>query len=121
MLNYFGQGALLLTDPGAAENPFYHLAPDWAHYPLVALATMATVIASQAVITGLVLPDPAGHPARLSAAHAGGPYLQPRARPDLCSLRQLGARRADARRRARVSDRQAGWQGPMAWPCRSTW
>jgi KUP system potassium uptake protein len=52
MLNYFGQGALLLTDPGAAENPFYHLAPDWAHYPMVALATMATVIASQAVITG---------------------------------------------------------------------
>jgi KUP system potassium uptake protein len=52
MLNYFGQGALLLTDPGAIESPFYHLAPDWAHYPLVVLATMATVIASQAVITG---------------------------------------------------------------------
>ena len=52
MLNYFGQGALLLTDPSAAESPFYHLAPDWAHYPLVALATMATAIASQAVITG---------------------------------------------------------------------
>ena len=52
MLNYFGQGALLLTDPTAPENPFYHLAPDWAHYPLVALATLATVIASQAVITG---------------------------------------------------------------------
>src|SRR5215203_2382702 len=52
MLNYFGQGALLLTDPGALESPFYHLAPDWAHYPLVALATMATAIASQAVITG---------------------------------------------------------------------
>ncbi len=52
MLNYFGQGALLLTDPTAPENPFYHLAPDWAHYPLVAFATLATVIASQAVITG---------------------------------------------------------------------
>jgi len=52
MLNYFGQGALLLTDPGAIESPFYHLAPDWAHYPLVILATLATVIASQAVITG---------------------------------------------------------------------
>jgi KUP system potassium uptake protein len=52
MLNYFGQGALLLTDPGTLESPFYHLAPDWAHYPLVILATMATVIASQAVITG---------------------------------------------------------------------
>jgi KUP system potassium uptake protein len=52
MLNYFGQGALLLTNPGTIESPFYHLAPDWAHYPLVVLATLATVIASQAVITG---------------------------------------------------------------------
>ncbi|QRM28376.1 potassium transporter Kup [Microvirga sp. VF16] len=52
MLNYFGQGALLLTNPGVIESPFYHLAPDWAHYPLVVLATLATVIASQAVITG---------------------------------------------------------------------
>jgi KUP system potassium uptake protein len=52
MLNYFGQGALLLTDPSALKNPFYELAPDWAHYPLILLATMATVIASQAVITG---------------------------------------------------------------------
>jgi KUP system potassium uptake protein len=51
-LNYFGQGALLLRDPGAIENPFYLLAPAWALYPLVALATMATVIASQAVISG---------------------------------------------------------------------
>ncbi|MCK6553295.1 potassium uptake protein [Candidatus Binatia bacterium] len=51
-LNYFGQGALLLADPHAAHNPFYRLAPDWALYPLVALAAMATVIASQAVISG---------------------------------------------------------------------
>ncbi len=52
MLNYFGQGALLLTEPGAVENPFYELAPDWAHYPMIVLATIATVIASQALITG---------------------------------------------------------------------
>jgi KUP system potassium uptake protein len=52
MLNYFGQGALLLQDPDAASNPFYRLAPAWALYPLVALATAATVIASQAVISG---------------------------------------------------------------------
>ena len=52
MLNYFGQGALLITDPTALKNPFYSLAPHWAHYPLVALATGATVIASQAVLTG---------------------------------------------------------------------
>jgi len=52
LLNYFGQGALLLTNPAAAENPFYHLAPAWALYPLIALATAAATIASQAVISG---------------------------------------------------------------------
>jgi len=52
LLNYFGQGALLLRDPTAAENPFYHLAPGWALYPLIALATAAAIIASQAVISG---------------------------------------------------------------------
>ena len=52
MLNYFGQGALLLGDPEAARNPFYLLAPSWALIPLVGLATLATVIASQAVISG---------------------------------------------------------------------
>ncbi len=50
--NYFGQGALLLVNPAAIENPFYLLAPEWALYPLVALATAATVIASQSVISG---------------------------------------------------------------------
>ena len=52
VLNYFGQGALLITNPKALDNPFYLLAPDWALYPLVALATAATVIASQATISG---------------------------------------------------------------------
>jgi KUP system potassium uptake protein len=51
-LNYFGQGGLLLTEPGAIDNPFYQLAPEWSHYGLVALATAATVIASQAIISG---------------------------------------------------------------------
>jgi len=51
-LNYFGQGALLLSDPGAVDNPFFNMAPDWALIPLVVLATAATVIASQALITG---------------------------------------------------------------------
>jgi len=51
-LNYFGQGALLIGNPQAAENPFYLSFPGWALYPMVALATVATVIASQAVITG---------------------------------------------------------------------
>jgi KUP system potassium uptake protein len=51
-LNYFGQGALLLEAPEAVKNPFFNMAPDWALIPLVLLATMATVIASQALITG---------------------------------------------------------------------
>ncbi|MFS0826110.1 potassium transporter Kup [Pseudomonas phoenicis] len=52
VLNYFGQGALLLQNPEAARNPFYLLAPGWALLPLVGLATLSTVIASQAVISG---------------------------------------------------------------------
>lgn len=52
VLNYFGQGALILNDPENAKNPFYMGVPDWALYPLVGLATLATVIASQAVISG---------------------------------------------------------------------
>jgi KUP system potassium uptake protein len=52
VLNYMGQGALLLDYPGAATNPFYLLAPDWARLPLVGLATLASIIASQAVISG---------------------------------------------------------------------
>jgi KUP system potassium uptake protein len=52
VLNYFGQGALLIANPAAVSNPFYHAFPAWALYPMVALATAATVIASQASITG---------------------------------------------------------------------
>lgn len=52
LLNYLGQGALLLSDPRAITNPFYYLAPDWGLIPLVILATMAAIIASQAVISG---------------------------------------------------------------------
>ncbi|MDD2660139.1 MAG: potassium transporter Kup [Methylococcales bacterium] len=52
LLNYFGQGALLIGHPDAIANPFYLLAPDWALYPLLILSTLATVIASQAVISG---------------------------------------------------------------------
>ncbi|WP_445367369.1 potassium transporter Kup [Methylomonas sp. BW4-1] len=52
LLNYFGQGALLIGNPKAVENPFYLMAPHWALYPLLILATLSTVIASQAVISG---------------------------------------------------------------------
>lgn len=51
-LNYLGQGALLLGDPGALQNPFYRLFPQWALFPMIVLSTVATVIASQAVISG---------------------------------------------------------------------
>jgi KUP system potassium uptake protein len=53
LLNYLGQGALLLRDPATVANPFYHMAPSWMLYPMVILATLATVIASQAVISGV--------------------------------------------------------------------
>ncbi|KCY29125.1 potassium transporter Kup [Acinetobacter baumannii] len=53
VLNYAGQGALLLRDPAAIENPFYLLVPQWALYPMIIMATMATVIASKAVISGV--------------------------------------------------------------------
>ena len=52
LLNYMGQGALLISDPASADNPFYRLAPSWGQLPLVVLATAATIVASQAVISG---------------------------------------------------------------------
>ncbi|MBM5787056.1 MAG: potassium transporter Kup, partial [Pelagibacterales bacterium] len=53
LLNYYGQGALLLSDPKTIDNPFFRLAPDWGLIPLIILATIATIIASQAVISGV--------------------------------------------------------------------
>jgi KUP system potassium uptake protein len=53
LLNYFGQGALILADPSTADNPFYKLAPSWALIPMVVLATFATIIASQALVSGV--------------------------------------------------------------------
>src|SRR5260370_41321432 len=59
-LDYLGQGALVIADPKAVENPFFLMFPDWALMPMVALSTLATVIVSQAVITGAYsLPRPA--------------------------------------------------------------
>jgi KUP system potassium uptake protein len=52
LLNYFGQGAFLLHDPAARANPFYLLCPDWALYPMIGIATLATIVASQALISG---------------------------------------------------------------------
>jgi KUP system potassium uptake protein len=84
VLNYFGQGALVLREPEALEHPFYHLAPDWALFPLIGLATLATIIASQAVISGVFsLTSQAvqlGHLSRMtilhtSSAHIGQVYI----------------------------------------------
>ncbi|HEU4569843.1 MAG TPA: KUP/HAK/KT family potassium transporter, partial [Gemmatimonadales bacterium] len=52
MLNYFGQAALILHDPSAAVNPFYHLVPAWGLYPMIVIATLAAIVASQALISG---------------------------------------------------------------------
>ena len=80
LLNYFGQGALLLKDPAAAENPFYLLAPGWAIYPLVGLAVAAAVIASQAVISG-------AYSLTMQAVQLG---FSPRIRIDHTSTREYG-------------------------------
>jgi KUP system potassium uptake protein len=80
LLNYFGQGALLISDPTAVDNPFYRLAPDWGVLPLVVLATMATVIASQALISG-------AFSLTMQAVQLG--YL-PRVRVDHTSPREIG-------------------------------
>jgi KUP system potassium uptake protein len=80
LLNYFGQGALLLTDPKAAENPFYLLAPSWAIFPMIVLAVAAAVIASQAVISG-------AYSLTMQAVQLG---FSPRIRIDHTSTRQFG-------------------------------
>jgi KUP system potassium uptake protein len=80
LLNYFGQGALLLEDATAAENPFYRLAPEWAIYPLISLAVAAAVIASQAVITG-------AYSLTMQAVQLG---FSPRTRIDHTSTREYG-------------------------------
>ena len=80
LLNYFGQGALLLQNPAAAENPFYLLAPSWAIYPLIVLAVAAAVIASQAVISG-------AFSLTMQAVQLG---FSPRIRIDHTSTRQFG-------------------------------
>jgi KUP system potassium uptake protein len=78
--NYLGQGALLISDPGAIDNPFYRMPPSWAVVPLAILATMATVIASQALISG-------AYSLTMQAVQLG--YL-PRVRIDHTSSREIG-------------------------------
>ena len=91
VLNYFGQGALLLANPAAIKNPFYLLAPQWGLLPLVILATCATVIASQAVISGAFSLDAAGDPDGLLPTHQDPAHLAPGDRADLRAVHQLDA------------------------------
>ena len=90
LINYFGQGALVLANPAAIENPFYRLVPDALLLPMVVLATAATVIASQAVITGAYLAGAPGDPARPAAAARHRPHLGGVFRPDLSAAGQHG-------------------------------
>src|SRR5215831_9361447 len=90
VFNYLGQGALVLADKSAIENPFFRLASDWAILPLVVLATAATVIASQAVISG-AFADKASDAARPDDAARRAANLGAYIRPDLHPAAQLAA------------------------------
>ncbi len=102
MLNYFGQGGLLLADPHAVENPFYLLAPRWAHYPMVAFATDRHRDRLAIHHLRRVLPHPAGDATGLPAPHAGAAHGQPREGSDLHTCRELAAGRGHSRGRAHV-------------------
>ena len=90
LINYFGQGALVLADPAAIENPFYRLVPEILLLPLVVLATAATVIASQAVITGAFSLIRQAVQLGLLAALRGALHLGNPCRPDLSCRASTG-------------------------------
>ena len=116
LLNYFGQGALLLGSPEASHNPFYRLAPSWALYPLVVLATVATVIASQAVISGAFsLTRQAiqlGYCPRLEIDHTSSEEIGQIYVPAVNWMLMLASHRPGAR----LSTRRATWRRPTASP-----
>ena len=113
VLNYFGQAALLITDPTAIENPFFQLAPDWVHYPLVAFAALATVIASQAIISGVFsLTQQSiqlGFLPRMQIRHTTSDAIG----PDLCAAGELAVGGGDARRGVEL--RHLGRAGRRLW------
>ena len=91
LLNYFGQGALMLADPTAVANPFFLLAPAWATLPLVGLSTLAAVIASQALISGAFSLTRQAVQLGYSPRLRHRPHLVARDRPGLRAAGQLGA------------------------------
>ena len=117
ILNYFGQGALILTDPAAADSPFYRLAPGWALIPMVALAALATIIASQVTHLRRLFADAAGHVDGIVPTGADRGDIERRRRADLCACRQLAADGGHAVDRSRCSRRPTIWRPPTASPC----
>ena len=122
VLSYFGQGALLLGDQGAVSAPFFLLTPDWARLPMVLLATAATVIASQAVITGAYLGGVAGRSARLPAEVADSAHVGVDDRPDLRAVDQRCAHGVGAHLGVRVPQlggagvTRSAWRSPERSP-----
>ena len=118
ILSYLGQGALILDDPGAISAPFFRLMPHGGLVPLVILATAATVIASQAVISGAFSLAHQACAARLPPAPARGPHLRARVRAGLRAGHQLapdggGAGAGRSPSRAPPSSRSpTGWRSP---------
>ena len=132
-LNYLGQGALLLADPEKLENPFFLLYPDWALLPMVVLATVATIIASQAVITGAFSLTQQAIQLGLLPRIGDPPDLRDREGPDLHPAGELAAARCGrvpgrrcSESRARsppptASPSPARWSSRPSWPSSSLW
>ena len=115
VLNYFGQGAILLESPAAARNPFYSLVPGWALYPMVAIATGAAIVASQALISGAFsLTRQAiqlGYCPRVNIVHTSQPYH----RPDLHPRRSTMRSGSPASGWCSPFSLRATWRRPTAW------
>ena len=110
ILNYLGQGALALRDPTARENPFFHMVPEWLLWPLIALATVAAVIASQALIFGSIFPDNAVRPHGLYALYQHPAYLARRAWANLHPANQYSAGSRLHRARPHISQQRCARQ-----------
>ena len=96
-LNYFGQGGLLLADPSAIDNPFYQLAPSWAHYATCRAGDCRHRDCLPGSYLRRLFPDTASNSTRLSAAYEHRTYRGSRDWPDLRSIRKLGTCRCHAR------------------------
>jgi len=118
VLNYFGQAALLVADPAHWRIRFYQLAPDWLHYPLVAFATVATVIASQAIISGVFsLTQQSiqlGFLPRMQIKHTTSHAIG----QILCAAGETGCWRRQRSEPSSVSAHRMRLRAPTASPCR---